>query len=231
MVTIPIDAWLAGAEAQRRQTGRPLVTLSWAQSIDGSLTTRRGETLSLSGPASIRLTHQLRAAHEAIVVGIGTVLADNPQLTVRLVQGQNPQPVVLDSHLVFPQGARLLQAAKLPWLATIAPANPDRIASFEAQGVRILQLPADSHQRVDLPAFLEALASQGISSIMVEGGARLLTSFLQDGLADRVVITIAPVLVGGLAVVSERLSPIPKLLELGYQQLEQDLIVWGVPKW
>jgi riboflavin-specific deaminase-like protein len=231
MATIPIDAWLAGAEAQRRQTGRPLVTLSWAQSIDGSLTTRRGETLSLSGPASMRLTHQLRAAHDAIVVGIGTVLADDPQLTVRLVQGQDPQPVVLDSHLVFPQGARLFQAAKLPWLATVAPANPDRIASFEAQGVRILQLPADSHQRVDLPAFLEALASQGISSIIVEGGARLLTSFLKGGLADRVIITIAPVLVGGLAVVNERLFPIPKLLEVEYQQLEQDLIVWGVPKW
>jgi GTP cyclohydrolase II len=231
MGKIPLDAWLSGADAHRRKTGRPLITLTWAQSIDGSLTTRRGEALALSGPASMRFTHQLRAAHDAIAVGIGTVLADDPQLTVRLVTGPDPQPVVLDSHLEFPQQARLIQAGRHPWIATIAPANPDKKAFLEVHGACILQLAADSRQRVDLPTLLEVLASKGISSIMVEGGARLITSFLNCGLADRLVITISPILVGGLAVVDERLSIIPKILELGCDQLGNDLIVWGVPTW
>jgi GTP cyclohydrolase II len=231
MGKIHLEDWLSEAYAQRRQTGRPLITLSWAQSIDGSLTTRQGETLSLSGPSSMRLTHQLRAAHDAIAVGIGTVLADDPQLTVRLVKGQDPQPVVLDSHLAFPKQARLIQAMRHPWIATVAAADAEKKAFLEAHGADILQLPADQHQRVDLPTLVEELASRGVNSMMVEGGARLITSFLNCRLADLVVITVAPVLVGGLGVISERLLPIPKILEPGYEQFGDDMVIWGIPAW
>jgi GTP cyclohydrolase II len=231
MAKITLEDWLSGTNAQRRQTGRPLITLSWAQSIDGSLTTRQGETLELSGPASLRLTHRLRAAHDAIAVGIGTVLADDPQLTVRLVTGRNPQPVVLDSHLAFPKQARLIQTMRHPWIATVAPADAEKKAILEAHGADVLQLPPDNHQQVDLPALLEALASRGVSSVMVEGGAKLITSFLKCGLADLVVITVAPVLVGGLGVISKRLSPFPKILEPGYEQFGDDVVIWGIPTW
>ncbi len=81
------------------RTDRPAITLSYAQSLDGSLTTRRGRPLALSGPESYQLTHHLRADHDAILVGIDTVLADDPRLTVRGVRGEAPQPVVLDSRL------------------------------------------------------------------------------------------------------------------------------------
>jgi riboflavin-specific deaminase-like protein len=231
MGKIPLDSWLAKTGDQRGQTGRPLVTLSWAQSIDGSLTTRRGKTLALSGPKSLRLTHRLRAAHDAIAVGIGTVLADDPQLTVRLVTGSDPQPIVLDSHLTFPQQAQLIRAERHPWIATVTPADPDKKAFLEAHGACIFECPADSRQQVDLPYFLEVLASKGIRSLMVEGGAKLITSFLEGGLADRVVITISPILVGGLAVVVEQLLPMPRIHDVNYDQVGNDLIVWGVPTW
>ena len=85
---------------------RPFITLSYAQSWDGSITTRSGETLCFSGPEATRLTHQLRSLHDGIWVGIGTVLSDDPQLTVREWEGDNPQPIVLDSQLRTPASAK-----------------------------------------------------------------------------------------------------------------------------
>ena len=116
---VPIDQLLARATTHRLQTGRPLVSLSYAQSLDGSLAARRGSPLLLSGKASMQLTHRLRASHDAILVGIGTILADDPQLTVRLVQGPQPQPVILDSHLRLPPNARVFQGPKLPWIGKL----------------------------------------------------------------------------------------------------------------
>ncbi|MCK4899238.1 MAG: RibD family protein, partial [Anaerolineales bacterium] len=104
----PIDELLADAKADSQSAERPLVTLSYAQSLDGSIAVRRGSPLSLSSPEAMTLTHRLRAAHETILVGIGTVLADNPRLTVRLVEGRNPQPIILDSHLRLFLDANLL---------------------------------------------------------------------------------------------------------------------------
>ena len=102
-----VSECLRSAPAHRRRTGRPFVTLSYAQSLDGSIADRPGRPLALSGPQAMALTHGLRAAHEAILVGIGTVLADNPRLNVRLVDGPDPQPMVVDSRLRFPPYANL----------------------------------------------------------------------------------------------------------------------------
>ena len=99
-------------------TPRPFVTLSYAQSLDGCLTTQQGMATPISAPASLTMTHTLRATHRAILVGIETVLADDPALTVRLIAGDNPQPVIVDSHLRTPPGARLLQSCGAPWIAT-----------------------------------------------------------------------------------------------------------------
>jgi len=118
---VPIDDWLAGAQEHVRKHHRPLITLSYAQSLDGSISANRGSPTAISGPQAMRLTHELRAAHDAILVGIGTILADNPHLTVRLVAGKNPQPVVLDSNLRFPPGANLIQEKIHPWIATCQP--------------------------------------------------------------------------------------------------------------
>ena len=171
----PIEAWLADARRFRQEHGRPLVTLSFAQSLDGGISLRPGIPTALSGAEALRLTHRLRAAHAAILVGIGTVLSDDPRLNVRLVEGRNPQPVVLDGQLRFPLQARLLEGEPLPWIATCqSPADPEsqskKIAALEARHASILPVPADETGNLSLPALLSKLASMDIDSLMVEGG-------------------------------------------------------------
>jgi 3,4-dihydroxy 2-butanone 4-phosphate synthase/GTP cyclohydrolase II len=132
--TVPVEAILADIRSQQQVAGRlPRVTLTYAQSLDGCIAARRGEPYLLSGPESKRMTHQLRAAHSAILVGIGTVLADNPRLTARVAGGENPQPVVLDSRLRLPLDARLLQTGS-PWIATTYSADPQRCALLAQAG-------------------------------------------------------------------------------------------------
>ena len=102
-----IERWLASRKKNFQLSNRPFITLAFAQSWDGSITTRTGESITLSCGASNQLTHQLRSLHEGILVGIETVLSDNPQLTVREWTGNNPQPIILDSRLRMPQESKL----------------------------------------------------------------------------------------------------------------------------
>ena len=226
--------FLQSAAAHRRRTGRPLVTLSYAQSLDGSIADRPGRPLALSGSQAMAMTHGLRAAHEAILVGIGTVLADNPRLNVRLVSGQDPQPVVVDSRLRFPPYANLLKNRRSPWIATSEGADPERQQALEAAGARVLRLQG-SNGWVNLAGLLGQLGSLGINSLMVEGGAQIITSFLVSRLVDQVVLTIAPLLVGGLRVVDHlghsSLRRFPRLKNLSFQQLGDDLVLRGEPDW
>jgi len=225
----PIDELLAGARTYREKSGRPLVTLSYAQSLDGSIAARRGSPLRLSGPEAMAMTHRLRLAHDGILVGIGTVLADDPRLNVRLAEGRDPQPVVLDSRLRFPLDARLLDGSSPPWIAALLGADPQKQAQLEQRGVRLLSLPPGEDGRISLPALLGCLAELGIDSLMVEGGGRVIASFLAQGLADRLVLTVAPVIVGGLRAVDldAALPNPPRLKAPGYERLGEDLIIWG----
>lgn len=223
----------ANAAAHRERTGRPLVTVSYAQTLDGCLTLRQGEPAPVSGQASMRLTHQLRAAHDAILVGIGTVLADDPRLTVRLAEGQNPQPVVVDSNLRFPAGANLTTHPRGVWIATTdADAVGDtRRAALAEAGARLLILPANGDGHVDLQALLVHLGELGVDSLMVEGGAAVITSFLRLRLADRAVITIAPLFAAGYHAVQplkiDHWNHLPRLQAMQATQVGDDLIVWG----
>ncbi len=215
--------------------GRPYVTLTYAQSLDGSIAARRGEQTIISGPEAGKLTHRLRAAHDAILVGIGTVIADDPQLTVRLVRGKDPQPVILDSRLRFPPWARLLRGERRPWIATTEAADPARQATLEAAGARVIRLPAGADGLVDLPALLEHLHRQRIRSLMVEGGAAVISSFLAGHLADRLILTIAPMILGGLNAAAglSQLNgrPMPRLSRPRYQALGKDMILYGELEW
>jgi 3,4-dihydroxy 2-butanone 4-phosphate synthase/GTP cyclohydrolase II len=230
----PADSILSTIQQGQTQGWRPFVTLAYAQSLDGSLAARRGEPLAISGPASQRLTHQLRASHSAILVGIGTVLADDPQLNVRLVSGKNPQPVILDSHLRTPVSARMFQM-QTPWIAATHPVNPGRAAVLEGRGARLLVYPSGQDGRVSLFPLLQHLSELGIQYLMVEGGAGVITSFLRERLVDLLVLTIAPILVGGQPAVEEpqrgETGNFPGLITGGYARLGEDLVVWGRPSW
>ena len=221
--------------AGREQEGRPFITLSYAQSLDGCIAAHPGQPLALSGRESLILTHRLRAEHDAILVGIGTVLADNPQLTVRLVEGRFPQPVIADSRLRFPLDANLLRHPLPPLIATSEHADRERQKALESVGARVLRVPANAQGQVSLPALLERLAELQINSLMVEGGARIITSFLRERMVDHLVLTVAPRFVGGLRGVRKlgQAGSVchPRLRNLRHQRLGEDLIFWGDPVW
>ena len=214
--------------------GRPFVTLCYAQSIDGSLAAVSGKPLALSGFESLKLTHRLRAAHDAIVVGIGTVLSDNPRLTVRHVEGRDPQPVVLDSHLRIPLNCGLMRDPdRCVWLAAAEGYAPRRRQAVEDAGGRVLCAPATADGRVDLPAILARLAEDGIETAMVEGGVRVIKSLMAARLADYIVVTIAPHFVGGepdVRVQTEMLAG-PRIEPFEHANIGGDLVLWGKPVW
>ena len=216
---------MAAVTAARR---RPFVTVSYAQTLNGTIGAADGGSLAISGPASLKLTHHLRSLHDAILVGIGTVLADDPQLTVRLVEGESPQPVVVDSRLRLPATARLWHHPKSPWIATTYPAHaapPHLVAHTD----RIMMLPATATGGVDLPSLLDRLGASGVRSVMVEGGSRIITNLLALELVDYLIVTIAPRLARGLNV----LSPVgedvvtPTLGSVAYTRAGDDLVLWG----
>lgn len=177
---------------------RPHITIAYAQTLDGRLATRSGSSQWISGPESLRLAHGLRAEHGAVMVGVGTVLADDPRLTVRLVEGRNPLRVVVDSRLRTPPGAAVLAngAASGTLLAVTDAADPARVSAMRALGATVIRVTADRDGRVDLPALLAELRMRGVASLLVEGGARLITALLRARLADRLVVTVAPKVLG-----------------------------------
>lgn len=231
----PLDGFRERAAAYRRATGRPFVTLTYAQSLDGCLTLHAGQPSPISGPESLVMTHQLRAAHDAILIGIGTVLADDPSLRTRLAEGVHPQPVVLDSHLRLPIDSRLLTLGRRPLIAAVEPADSARCAALEAAGAQVLRVVPGDDGRVSLSALLGQLGQTGINSVMVEGGAQVTTSFLRARLPDLLVLTIAPVMAGGLHAVGDlglaAWSDLPYLRDVGTEWAGRDLIMWGTPVW
>lgn len=222
-----IEQWLGENRERFHNPERPFVTLSYAQSWDGSITLRAGESLALSGEASTRLTHHLRSLHDGILVGIGTVLADDPQLNVRQWPGPSPQPIVLDSHLRIPANARLCHIAdKHCWVLTsrVSESRPD-------SELEIISLAGDAEGRVCLHEALRELKRRGIHSLMVEGGANVITAFLKEELVDALVLTIAPTLVGGYKAVGEmgfaNRDALPRMEPVFMEKLGNDLIMWG----
>ncbi len=206
---------------------RPFVTLSYAQSLNGMIAKQQGKPTPISGKSSMRMTHQLRAEHDAILIGIGSALSDDPRLTVRLAAGDDPQPVILDSHLRFPETARLWHGKFAPWILTTFAAPQQREEALQALGGRIVRLPATAANKVDLTAGLAWLKEKGVETLMVEGGADVIANFLRESLVDRLIVTISPFLMGGLNAAANLTQPIPPLTNMGSVWLDDDLIIWG----
>ena len=172
--------------------------MSYAQTLDGRLATASGSSRWISCPESLRFAHALRSEHDAIMVGAGTVRKDDPRLTVRLVPGEDPLRVVVDSALRTPSTAAVLAngAASGTVLAVTERAPEDRCDQALSLGATVWRLPADPGGRVDLNVLLSELYERGIGSVMVEGGATLITSFLCGRLVDRLAVCIAPKILG-----------------------------------
>jgi riboflavin-specific deaminase-like protein len=222
-----IERWLISTQESLATVNRPFVTLSYAQSLDGSIALRPCEPLALSSDKSLQLTHQLRSMHDGILVGIGTVLSDDPQLTVRHWSGKNPQPIVLDSQLRMPSDARLRHCVDKPcWILTT------RASKWQDQdGVEICPSPPGEDGRVCLENALALLYGKGIRHLMVEGGAHVITAFLKARLVDAIVITLVPKLVGGYKAVGDlehdsRIN-LPVINPFFSERLGDDLVLWG----
>jgi len=218
----------------RKGHGRPFVTLSYAQSLDGCISSAPGKALSLSGPETLTLAHRLRAAHDAIVVGIGTVLSDNPRLTVRRVSGPSPRPIVLDSRMRIPVDCRLMRnRARDLWVATTDGCDARRRHAIEAMGAVVFSSQPTNDGRVDIERLLLQMAACGMDSVMVEGGVQVIKSFMDTRLVDYAIITVAPRYVGGeMSVrVQSQLLGGPRLQDCKHSRLGEDLVLWGEPSW
>jgi len=180
------------------ETGMPFVTIKYAQTLDGRIATATGNSRWISSEASLKFAHRLRAEHDAILVGRKTVERDNPELTVRLVHGRNPLRVIVDSKLTISPKAKVIQNISLAptLIATVKKSDDHRFRKLSRLGVELLSVDADVQGRVDLKKLFKLLGERKISSIMIEGGAQIITSILKKNLANRMVTVIAPKIIG-----------------------------------
>jgi len=174
---------------------RPTVVLKYAQSLDGRIATASGDSQWISDEPERQVAHALRAACDGVLVGVGTVLHDDPQLTVRMVPGASPTRVVLDSTLRLPPDALVLRDDASTIVLTTDASPSGRRADLRRNGVTVEVVP-DCDGRVDLAAALARLRTLGIELLLVEGGAEVITGLLRAGLVDRIIVSVAPLIIG-----------------------------------
>jgi diaminohydroxyphosphoribosylaminopyrimidine deaminase/5-amino-6-(5-phosphoribosylamino)uracil reductase len=210
------EALNAGFMLRIRQ-GRPLVTLKLAASLDGRIATRSGESQWITGEAARRLAHHLRATHDAIMVGSGTALTDDPSLTCRLpgLEGRSPVRVVLDGGLRLPLASQLVtSAATTPtWLLTRVDADGARADALAETGVEVIRIATAADGRLDLADAVRTLAGRGLTRVLAEGGSRLAAALLAARLVDRLVWATAPMVIGG--------DGLPAIADLGLDRLRE----------
>ena len=223
------------------RTGRPFVVAKFAMSLDGKIATRTGHSQWITGPAARGRVQQMRKEMDAIMVGIGTALADDPQLTARdecgnpLASDWQPVRVVLDSAARLPAAAQMLRQPGRTIVATGAGADAGRCAALADAGACVKAFPG-SDGRVNLPALLDYLGGQGIVSVLAEGGGATLGALLDAGLVDQAQAFIAPALIGGAAapapiagVGAAVLADAIRLEHTTMEQIGEDWLITGYP--
>jgi diaminohydroxyphosphoribosylaminopyrimidine deaminase/5-amino-6-(5-phosphoribosylamino)uracil reductase len=240
---IVVEFGLGASAAQRLNapylkllaTGRPYVHAKWAMTLDGKIATRTGDARWISSEAARRRAHALRGRMDAILIGIGTALADNPLLTARPPGPRTPARIILDSRGRLPTGSQLVQTAReVPLIvATAGDLPPERADPLRAQGAEVLPLPAQSGRPI-LPALLDELGRRRLTNLLVEGGSEVLGSFLDARAVDEIHVAIAPRLAGGkeakTAIAGSGVAQLDEALSLCEWQvevLEGDILLHG----
>jgi diaminohydroxyphosphoribosylaminopyrimidine deaminase/5-amino-6-(5-phosphoribosylamino)uracil reductase len=219
-------------------TGQPWVTLKAGMSIDGKIAALPGQATTITGKQSLRRVHALRNQFDAILVGIGTALVDDPSLTTRLHgsgSGQDPLRVVLDAELRLPASAKMLQqeSPAETWIFCARGANKKRRSKLEESGAVIKTVPVTSKGKLDLKAVLTALGNSKVSSLLVEGGSRVHGSFLETGLADHLLLFVAPKFIGeqGVPLVAlaskKKKKDLPQLKIIKTSRYGEDVLLEG----
>ncbi len=233
---IAVQAGILETEARRQNaaferhvtTGSPFVTLKMASSLDGKTAASDGSSKWISGTAAREDAQRLRAASDAILVGSGTVLADDPALTVRgdaVIPGRAPLRVVVDSSGRVSPDAKLFDDAAPTIVATTSSADPARVAAWRDAGADVEVVDVDDAGRVSLTQVIARLGKHDVQGLLVEGGATVAWSLVADGLVDRVVLYIAPSIVGGTGadpiVGGLGFAPIGRALGLRFERVER----------
>jgi diaminohydroxyphosphoribosylaminopyrimidine deaminase/5-amino-6-(5-phosphoribosylamino)uracil reductase len=220
---------------KRVSTGLPYVTAKWAMTLDGKTAVASGDSQWISSPRSRSLVHQLRGRMDAILVGIRTILADDPQLTARPAGARTPVRIVLDSKALLPLPSRLAQTAReVPVLVAVSEQAPaHRLLALRDHGCEVLVFPGEPH--VPITALLAELGRRDMTNVLVEGGGRVLGSFLEAGQVDEVDVYIAPILEGGdhprtpaRGKGALHMSDAARLQNLAYSEVDGDMRVRGV---
>ena len=216
----------------------PFVTMKNGISLDGKIATRTGNSRWITGEESRMEVHRMRDSSDAIITGIGTVLADDPELTTRLPEGgKSPIRVVVDRLARTPLTAKLVNDGKAPTIIAVSCDAPsERIASLEAKNVEILRIP-ETNGRLELDVLLRNLGQRCLTSVMVEAGGTLNSSFLFGNYVDKVVLFVAPKIIGGAGAPgpyggagSDLLSEAVELEDLVVRNLGEDLMIEGYVK-
>jgi len=218
-------------------TGLPLVALKAGVSLDGRLNYKKGESGWITGQESSQKVHQLRNEYDAILVGRATAAIDDPSLTTRLKEGEGRDPVrvILDSHLSLPSTAKVLhlESKSYTWIFCNTRVEDHLVRQMEMYGARVTTVEKDQHGHLDLRVVLKHLAQEGLTSLLVEGGGRVHSSFLQNMLADKAYLFYAPIFAGsgGESLISnlqiEGRGEAIFLKDVRYSECGEDMLVEG----
>jgi diaminohydroxyphosphoribosylaminopyrimidine deaminase/5-amino-6-(5-phosphoribosylamino)uracil reductase len=214
------------------KTRRPYVHAKWAMTLDGKIATRTGDSKWISGERARRYTHDLRGRMDAIIVGIGTVLADNPSLTVRPPGPRVPVRTILDSQGRLPNDSSLATTARDAPVLMITAIESARASALRALGCEVMTLPADDG-RPEVESLLEELGRRRMANVLVEGGSQVLGSFFDARAVDEVHVFVAPMIAGGNATTAVAGSGVDKisqalcLAEWSITEIGKDILIHG----
>lgn len=217
------------------QKGMPYVMVKWAMSLDGRIASRTGKSQWITSEESRRYVHKIRGQIDGIMVGINTVLQDDPLLTCRIGGGRNPKRIIIDANALLPLDSRLVKSIHEGEVFVVTQKNAphERIKKLRHSGCEIIQTE-NNNGRVHLKELLQRLGFMQLTNLLVEGGSSLVTSFIDERLADKVMVFIAPVIIGGRGAKSpvlgngiDKIDDARRLYDVTIQTISSDVLIAG----